>query len=312
MSMNTQCRISVVIPIYNKRPHVSRSINSVLAQTFSDFELILVDDGSTDGSLEETWQFDDPRIRRVQQANAGVSEARNTGIKLARSPLVAFLDADDSWSSTFLEAMMDLRRRYPSAGLYASGYAVKVAGQQPRQARVSGMPIFRRRFQSDAYFRMSAGGELPITASSVVIPREQLLSLGGFPPNESIGEDQHVWWQICARHPFAYDRRCLAIYHRDASNRVCRANLPSRELPFSRHLRRVLPSLGLSAWQRLHAHRYIGGHLLHLARENTLASRSLVAESLLKDWRTRLLPLKWIARWRQIQKRNQPLPRSPA
>ncbi|MEM7431055.1 MAG: glycosyltransferase family 2 protein [Pseudomonadota bacterium] len=304
--------VSVIIPIYNKRDYLLRSIESVLAQTHTDFELILVDDGSTDGSLDTVWHLDDPRIRRIQQQNAGVSEARNTGVKLARSPLVAFLDADDTWEPEFLESMMALRTQYPDAGLYASGYAIKVPGEEAKPARITGMPLLRRQFSSRGYFHMSAGGELPITASSVVIPRHILLAVGGFPADENMGEDQHVWWQICAQHEFAYDRRVLATYHRDATNRACPAILPSKELPFSEHLREALPTLGLSAWQRLHAHRYIGGHLLHLARENMRAGRSLVATSLLRDWRTRLLPVKWMFRQLQIQKRNRMLTQFPA
>ncbi len=292
--------VSVVIPVYNKRRYLRRALHSVLQQTEQDVEIILVDDGSTDGSLDTVYDIKDPRIRYVRQSNAGVSAARNTGVKLSRSPLIAFLDADDAWEPEFLEAMLALTRRYPSAGLYASGYRVQVAGQPARPARVSGLPLLRRRFLSKDYFRLSTRGELPISASSVLIPRRVLMEMGGFPEGEGMGEDQHVWWRICSRHAFAYDKRYLSTYYQDAAERTCPANVPEEELAFSRRLREELPGLRLSLWQRWHAYRYMGAHLLYLSRENLKAGKTADAVKLLQDQRTRLLPLKWLLRRLQV------------
>ena len=87
--------ISVVIPLYNKKKQIAYTLQSVFTQTFQDFEIVVVDDGSTDNSVEEVEKFDDSRIRLIHQTNAGVSAARNRGIGEARGELIAFLDADD-------------------------------------------------------------------------------------------------------------------------------------------------------------------------------------------------------------------------
>ena len=292
--------VSIVIPVYNKRRYLPRALESALAQTRSDFEIIIVDDGSTDGSLDAIRDIRDPRVRCVWQANAGVSAARNTGISLARAPLVAFLDADDTWEPEFLEAMLALRWRYPDAGLYGSAYSIKQPGRPARRAGIAGLPKLRQQFCSRDYFRIGTRGELPISASSVMIPRELIVKIGGFPVGERMGEDQHVWWRICVEHAFAYDRRALATYHRDALERACPANVPDRELLFSARLREELPALKLSWWQRLHAGRYMGAHLLYLARENARAGNRDAARALIRDPRTRLLPVKWLARKIQV------------
>ena len=292
--------VSVVIPVYNKRRYLLRGLESVLAQTHTDFEVILVDDGSTDGSLASIRHLRDTRIRCIQQTNGGVSAARNAGIQMARAPLIAFLDADDTWQPEFLAAMLLLREKYPDAGLYASAYQIKTADAPARRARIAGLPRWRQRFQSRDYFRLGSAGELPISASSVMIPRALLLEINGFPVGEKMGEDQHVWWRICVQYPLAYDRRCLATYHRDATERACPANVPDEELPFSAKLRYELPGLGLPWWQRLHANRYMGAHLLHLARENARSGKKNVARSLMRDRRTWLLPVKWLVRQGQV------------
>jgi len=109
--------VSVIIPLFNKEVYIKKCIQSVLAQTYSNFELIIVNDGSTDGSLLKVLEFVDSRISFLTQENSGVSIARNNGVSVSKHDYIAFLDADDWWEPTFLEEMKALVETFPDAGI---------------------------------------------------------------------------------------------------------------------------------------------------------------------------------------------------
>ena len=121
-NITTNPFISIVIPLYNKEKFIARTLESVLAQTFKNFEVLIVNDGSTDSSVEVAKKYIDDRFRIINQKNSGVSAARNKGIKLARAKYIAFLDADDTWEPNFLSEIQRLIKKYPQAGLYGTGY----------------------------------------------------------------------------------------------------------------------------------------------------------------------------------------------
>ena len=172
--------VSAVIPLYNKAPYIGRAIQSVLAQTEQEFEVIVVDDGSTDGGAAIVEHFADPRIRLITQENRGASAARNRGIRESWADLVAFLDADDEWYPAFLETALDLRRRYPGAGLYATAYTIYNPDGGRRVASIAAVPPTPWSGLLPNYFRSAALGEPPISSSSVAIPRGVLKETGGF------------------------------------------------------------------------------------------------------------------------------------
>ena len=111
-------RFSVIIPLYNKAPYVTKAINSVLSQTFTDYELIIMDDGSTDGSFDVALKSIEGQIgcHIYRQANGGVSVARNNAVALSQGEYLCFLDADDWWEPTFLAEMNQFAVNYPKAG----------------------------------------------------------------------------------------------------------------------------------------------------------------------------------------------------
>ena len=116
-------KISVVIPLYNKEKSIASTLRTVLNQTFSDYEIVIVNDGSTDYSVAEAGKVQDDRIRLIHQQNAGVSAARNRGIEEAKGELIAFLDADDEWSPEYLFTQYHLYQKYPQCDVFACNYA---------------------------------------------------------------------------------------------------------------------------------------------------------------------------------------------
>ena len=169
--------ISVVVPLYNKAAYVGQCVRSILAQDGADFEIVVVDDGSTDGGARLVEAFGDARVTVVRQENRGRSAARNRGIDAARAELIALLDADDEMGPGHLAALLRLRRRYPQAGLYATGYRKSFRSGFCLEMSIRpdgrGEPAL-----IDNYFAYAPRNI--VCSSSVALPRTILRELGGF------------------------------------------------------------------------------------------------------------------------------------
>lgn len=217
--------ISVIIPLYNKADSISQALDSVLAQSYQDFEVVVVDDGSTDGGAAVVERYADPRIRLVRQANAGVSAARNKGIAEARGEHVAFLDADDVWMPGFLEEIAALQREYPKCRAQATNYIFNSNG-------VKSPTILRRLpFKGELgvltnYFEVASCSHPPVWTSAVCIERVLLQEIGGFPVGIKSGEDLLTWARIAVRTQWAYSMRALAQYN--LGEGYDKKNLPPR------------------------------------------------------------------------------------
>jgi glycosyltransferase involved in cell wall biosynthesis len=224
---------SVVIPLYNKSPHVARSVGSVLNQTFGDFELIVVNDASTDGSAKELHLFNDPRIRVLQREKPGPGgyAARNLGIENARSEWVAFLDADDKWHPHHLACYHDLIRQFPDAKVLGCGW--EVYDPERSDKFVKERYFIKQAVQGnhecslDQYLWFMNHKLAPICSSIACIRKTILQEAGGFPAGRTNrGGDLDVWLRCIARAGgYAWSAHSGGVYYRDAVNMVTRTQV---------------------------------------------------------------------------------------
>ena len=204
--------ISIIIPLYNKEASIATALRGVLAQTYQDFEVVVVDDGSTDGGAAVVETFEDPRIRLIRQENAGVSAARNRGIAEARGAHVAFLDADDEWMPEFLEEIAALIAEYPECRARATNYIFNSNGvKSPTILRK--MPFTEGRGVLTNYFEVASCSHPPMWTSAVCIERTLLQEIGGFPVGIKSGEDLLTWARIAVRTQWAYSLKVMAQYN---------------------------------------------------------------------------------------------------
>lgn len=216
-------KFSVIIPLYNKASYVAKAVRSVLEQSFSDFELVVVDDGSTDSSAEIALNAIEGhrKCRLVRQENAGVSMARNNGVVLTQGEYLCFLDADDWWDPHFLDEMDRLIGEFPEAGIYGTGYTiVNETKHRTRVAPIGVDPDFVKGYINycQVYAKTLA---MPLTSISVAIPRTVFDEMKGFPQGVKLGEDFLLWIHIALKYKVAFLNKPLAFYNQDvdASNR---------------------------------------------------------------------------------------------
>lgn len=205
--------ISVIIPLYNKEQQIANTLRTVLNQTFQNFEIIIVDDGSTDNSVIEAEKVQDSRIRIIHQKNAGVSAARNKGIEEARYNLIAFLDADDEWKSQYLEIQYNLYLKYPECSVYAVNYEFRDSKGKITPTKINKLPFTEEDGVLSNYFKVSSCSHPPLWTSAVVVRKEAIESIGKFPNGVRSGEDLLTWARLYVKYNIVYSKLCMAIYH---------------------------------------------------------------------------------------------------
>lgn len=219
---------SIVIPLFNKAYYIENTLKSVLNQTFTDYEIIVINDESTDGSGEKVLQFNDERIQLYNQKNQGVSVARNLGIEKSKGKLIAFLDADDYWFPNHLEELANLYKDFPNCGMYCSRHKIKTIKnyyQIPHYKGIEGSyrGIVENYFFSNRPFRIS-------WTSSLAIPKEILEKHSGFTPSVTNGQDLELWTKIGIDHPVALTNTITAIYNYDIPNSLAKKDINSMKL----------------------------------------------------------------------------------
>lgn len=219
--------ISVVIPLYNKQSSIASTLNTVLNQRYQDFEIVVVDDGSTDHGADEVRKISDHRIRLVSQPNAGVSAARNRGIEEAKGEFIAFLDADDEWYPDYLATQMSLVEKYPGCSVFATNYKFRDANGMIRPTIIRNLPFRGKSGILDNYFEIACSSHPPLWTSAVMVRKPAIQSVGGFPVGVKSGEDLLTWARLTVKYEIAFTTIPMAVYN--LSEGYDYSNLPPRK-----------------------------------------------------------------------------------
>lgn len=189
-------QVSVIVPTYNSAQYISEAIDSVFNQTYEDWEIIVVDDGSTDNTKEVLRKYSS-KIGYFYQENKGPSSARNKGIKSAKGKYIAFLDADDMWMPEKLKLQMDVISKEPSIGLVScDGYIIDMDGVIQKQI-TKRRYLNKKKLLDDLLFRNVIGA-----TPSLLVRKECFHVVGLFDETLAVGEDRDMWLRICRRYEF--------------------------------------------------------------------------------------------------------------
>ncbi|HEX8562855.1 MAG TPA: glycosyltransferase family 2 protein [Flavobacterium sp.] len=219
---------SVVIPLYNKQAFVAQTLESVLTQTFQDFEILVVDDCSTDGGKDVVRQFTDTRIKLIShETNKGLSAARNTGIKSSQADYIAFIDADDRWKPQFLQKIDEMTRLFPDAGIFATAYEevhpgnISVAIHKNVDINNGEMAIIND-------FFLAASKQPILWYGSAVVKKEVFGKVGDFDETITWYEDVDFNIRANLHYNLAYYNSSCALYTIASQNQITRTNIDSR------------------------------------------------------------------------------------
>jgi len=244
--------ISVIIPVYNAADYLAPAIDSVLAQTYPAIEIIVIDDGSTDGSTEVSRLYTE-KIRYIRQTNQGVSAARNRGILEARGEYIAFLDADDTFFPDKITRQMEVFDRYPEVGGVGASFIVKSGDRELR------FPALGTLFSEgtkcgileDVFKHLDPGNvfAVPLLPTSVIVRKCVFDKVGGFRTDLKIGEDHELWARIAAHYAWGFLDEPVALHNRGSTVSVTnnlvaidRARTYLESLYGDRQMRKILPT----------------------------------------------------------------------
>ncbi|OUR90374.1 hypothetical protein A9Q87_13665 [Flavobacteriales bacterium 34_180_T64] len=223
---------TVVIPVFNKASFIERTLNSVIHQSFKDFEIIIIDDGSTDESLNIINSFNDPRITIFSVENKGVSASRNHGISKANTNYIALLDADDFWEPNFLETIKLAISAYPDESIFTTALAHKFDNKVIASDYNFSV---NSQFTVLNYFRNSLKHQL-LTSSSMVFKTSIIEITGLFDTNLESGEDTDLWIRFGLHYDVVFINKILAYYNHN-NNSLSKSNLDLNAKPkFDKYL----------------------------------------------------------------------------
>ena len=220
---------TVIIPLFNKEEYIASAIESVLNQTYKNFELIIVNDGSTDSSLQIAEKFKDPKIQLFSKNNSGESSARNFGIEKASGDFIAFLDADDEWLESFLSQFNQAIKLNGGNKFFAIGYYIKENNGVVKNINIK-TKITYIKINFEQYLKLSLKKQIA-TSNTVAIHSSLVKEIEGFKVGLKRGPDRDYWLRIMLLEGnLLFINSFGAIYHREANNRVCNTtNISAKE-----------------------------------------------------------------------------------
>lgn len=289
-------QISVIIPAYNAEATIAETIESVQRQTVSDFELIVIDDGSRDRTQEVLANISEPRLRVFQEENGGVATARNRGFARATGEFIAFLDADDLWTPNKLEQQLAALQRQPEAGVaYSWTYYI----DQQSQALYPGM---QPAYEGNIYGELLLANVLA-NGSNPLIRRVAIDRAGGFDPALSAAADWDFYLRLAAQFPFVVVPEYQILYRQSSGSMSAKVEAMKAEILFvlERAFQTASPetqtlrSRSLSAIHQYCAELYLnhGTGQEQRVAENLQQAIRLYPQSLLQ-WNTQRTALKFL------------------
>ncbi|WP_219007325.1 glycosyltransferase family 2 protein [Aquimarina litoralis] len=215
---------SVVIPLYNKEKYIAATIRSVLDQKETDYEIIVVNDGSTDGSEDIVLEFKNPKIKYFKKNNTGVSDTRNFGISKTTGTYVAFLDADDYWFSNHLSEFKKSMSKHPDYLIFCNNYSVQLTSKKNIQTSFSYLPSNDQIVIIENYFRSSLNHSI-VNSNSICIHASVLKKGYIFDTNINSGQDTDLWIRLGIDFPFVFNKTVTSIYYQFVANSLSKTNV---------------------------------------------------------------------------------------
>lgn len=278
--------ISVVIPLYNKSTAILRALDSVFNQTVQPDEVIVVNDGSTDGSEQIVAKLNHSLIRLINQNNAGVSAARNKGIAEATKEWIAFLDADDEWMPDYIETITSLSKRYPQCHVLATSYLLEDHLGFRKRIILNRLPFKNEDGLLSNYFDVASCSHPPLWSSAVVAKKSAIESISGFPVGINLGEDLLTWARLAVKYEIAYSIHAKSIFIHYENSILRTPQIPdivSMELQklFQNHRTHNLKKY-IALWHKMRAY----GFLILGQKKNALSEiyKSIRKNLFTKSW----------------------------
>ena len=275
-------KVTVVVPAYNVARHIDECLASIAAQTLEDWECVVVDDGSTDGTAERLREIDDPRVRVMRQANQGVSAARNAGLMAACGEYLLFLDGDDRLHPRTLERLSACLEASPHAvAAYGSVWAIFEDGTSYPQK-----PLERRRFRSGDLLEALLRWETFLSVGCVLMRADRGREIGGFKPELRLSEDWEFFCRLASLGDFEFigavpEASYIRLRTWSASRQLSpnwQNHLPTLDSVMSN--RALAERFGEARWRKL-MREMLASHLWEAGRMNFIARRYAEARRLM-------------------------------